>query len=287
MGARQLRPERIVADGFSFLEGPRWRDGHLYCSDMGARRVLRIDAESGVSETVAVVPEQPSGLGWLPDGRLLIVSMRDRRLLRVEPDGRLVLHADLSKLVAHWCNDMVVDDAGRAYVGNFGFDMMAGEKQKPASLVAVEPDGRARVVADGLVFPNGAAITHDRRRLIVAETWGRRLTAFEIRPDGSLAPGRLFADLVDGSADGIAVDAEDAVWVACFGESEFRRVHEGGRVSEVVAVPGDHAVACALGGEDRRTLFLVCAQGVEKLAQGGAKAWIRSLRVDVPGAGIP
>lgn len=287
MGARQLRPERIVADGFSFLEGPRWRDGHLYCSDMGAGRVLRIDAESGVSETVAVVPEQPSGLGWLPDGRLLVVSMRDRRLLRVEPDGRLVLHADLSKLVAHWCNDMVVDDAGRAYVGNFGFDLMAGEKQKPASLVAVEPDGRARVVADGLVFPNGAAIAQDRRRLVVAETWAHRLTAFDIRPDGTLSPGRLFADLVDGSADGIAMDAEDAVWVSCFGEREFRRVHEGGRVSEVVAIPDQHAVACALGGEDRRTLFLLCAEGVEKLVQGGAKAWIRSLRVDVPGAGIP
>ena len=287
MGARQLRPERVVAEGFAFLEGPRWRDGRLYCSDMGAGRVLRIDPESGASETVAVVPEQPSGLGWLPDGRLLIVSMRDRRLLRVEHDGRLVLHADLSKLVAHWCNDMVVDDAGRAYVGNFGFDMMAGEKQKTACLVAVEPDGRARVVAEGLVFPNGAAITQDRRRLVVAETWAHRLTAFDLRPDGSLSPGRLFADLVDGSADGIAIDAEDAVWVSCFQESEFRRVDEGGRVSEVVAVPGEHAVACALGGEDRRTLFLLCAQGVEKLAQGGAKAWIRSLRVDVPGAGIP
>jgi sugar lactone lactonase YvrE len=287
MGACQLRPERLVAEGFSFLEGPRWRDGALYCSDMGAGRVVRIDPATGAAQTLAVVPETPSGLGWLPDGRLLVVSMRDRRLLRLERDGRLALHADLSELVAHWCNDMVVDDAGRAYVGNFGYDAFSGEAQKSTCLVAVEPDGRARVVAEGLVFPNGAAITNDRRRLIVAETWGRRLTAFEIRPDGSLAPGRLFADLVDGSADGIAIDAEDAVWVACFGESEFRRVHEGGRVSEVVRVPGEHAVACALGGEDRRTLFLLCAQGIEKLMQGGAKAWIRSLRVDVPGAGIP
>jgi len=287
MGPRQLRPERLVAEGFSFLEGPRWRDGWLYCSDMGASRVVRIDPATSAAETLAVVPEAPSGLGWLPDGRLLVVSMRDRRLLRVERDGRLALHADLSKLVSHWCNDMVVDDAGRAYVGNFGFDAFSGEAQEPTCLVAVEPDGRARAVADGLVFPNGAAITHDRRRLIVAETWGRRLTAFDIRPDGNLSPGRLFADLVDGSADGIAVDAEDAVWVACFAESEFRRVHEGGRVSEVVPVPGEHAVAGALGGEDRRTLFLLCAQGIEKLMEGGASAWIRSLRVDVPGAGIP
>jgi len=277
----------MVAEGFAFLEGPRWREGSLYCSDMGGGRVLRIDPESGRSETIAVVPEQPSGLGWLPDGRLLVVSMRDRRLLRVEADGRLALHADLSKLVDHWCNDMVVDDSGRAYVGNFGFDMMAGEKQKPAKLVAVEPDGNARVVAEGLVFPNGAAITQDRRRLVVAETWAHRLTVFDILEDGSLSPGRLFADLVDGSADGIAIDAEDAVWVSCFQESEFRRVHEGGRVSEVVAVPGEHAVACALGGEDRRTLFLLCAHGIEKLMEGGSKAWIRSLRVGVPGAGIP
>jgi sugar lactone lactonase YvrE len=143
-------------------------------------------------------------------------------------------------------------------------------------------------VADGLVFPNGAAITQDRRRLVVAETFAHRLSVFDIRPDGSLSPGRLFADLVEGSADGIAIDAEDAVWVACFAESEFRRVHAGGRVSEVVAVPGEHAVACALGGDDRRTLFLLCARGIEKLAQGGgAQAWIRSLRIDVPGAGIP
>lgn len=286
MGASQLRPERLVADGFTFLEGPRWRDGRLYCSDMMGGRVLRIDPESGASETLAEVSEQPSGLGWLPDGRLLVVSMRDRRLLRVERDGRLAVHADLSKLVDHWCNDMVVDDAGRAYVGNFGFDMLAGEKQKPTCLVAVEPDGRARVVADGLVFPNGAAITEDRRRLVVAETWAQRLTAFEIRPDGSLSPGRLFAD-VQGTADGIAIDAEDAVWVACFQEREFRRVHEGGRISEVVAVPGEHAIACALGGPDRRTLFLLCAQKLEKLAEGGSTALIRSLRVGVPGAGIP
>jgi sugar lactone lactonase YvrE len=277
----------MVADGFAFLEGPRWREGRLYCSDMAAGRVLRLDPGSGRSETLALVPEQPSGLGWLPDGRLLVVSMRDRRLLRVEPDGRLVLHADLSKLVDHWCNDMVVDDSGRAYVGNFGFDMMAGEEQQTTCLVAVEPDGAARIVADGLVFPNGAAITRDRRRLVVAETWANRLTSFDIRPDGDLSPGRLFADLVQGSADGIAIDAEDAVWVACFQESEFRRVHEGGRVSEVVAVPGEHAVACALGGEDRLTLFLLCATGIEKLAEGSSRAWIRSLRVDVPGAGIP
>jgi sugar lactone lactonase YvrE len=287
MSARKLRPERIVADGFVFLEGPRWHEGRLYCSDMGGGRVVRIEPDSGAVETVASVPEQPSGLGWLPDGRLLVVSMRDRRLLRVERDGRVVPHADLSKLVDHWCNDMVVDDSGRAYVGNFGFDMLAGEAQKTTCLVAVEPDGSARVVADGLVFPNGAAITQDRRRLVVAETWGQRLTAFDLRPDGGLSAGRLFADLAPGSPDGIAIDAEDAVWVSCFAESEFRRVHEGGRVSEVVAVPGEHAVACALGGPDRRTLFLLCAEGIERMTEGKSKAWIRSLRVDVPGAGIP
>jgi sugar lactone lactonase YvrE len=286
MNALRLHPERLVAEGFSFLEGPRWRDGRLYCSDMGAGRVVGVDPATGAAETVALVPEGPSGLGWLPDGRLLVVSMRDRRLLRQERDGRLALHADLSSLVDHWCNDMVVDDAGRAYVGNFGYDMFSGEAQKPTRLVAVEPDGRARAVADGLVFPNGAAITQDRRRLVVAETWAKRLTVFDLRPDGSLSPGRLFAD-VQGTADGIAIDAEDAVWAACFQEREFRRVHEGGRISEVVELPDEHAIACALGGPDRRTLFLLCAQDVEKLVQGGSSARILSVRVDVPGAGIP
>jgi sugar lactone lactonase YvrE len=287
MSVEHLRPERLTADGFSFLEGPRWRDGHLYCSDMGHDRVVRIDPESGRSETVCDVPDGASGLGWLPDGRLLVVVPRARRLVRLERDGSLALHADLSSLAPSWCNDMVVDDVGRAYVGNFGFDLFSGEAMKPTCLIGVEPDGRTRVVAEGLVFPNGAVISEDRRRLIVAETWAHRLSAFEIRPDGGLSPGRVFADLVDGDADGIAIDAEGAVWAACFGQSEFRRVHEGGRVSAVVPVPGEHAVACALGGEDRRTLFLLCAKDVEKLAQGGAKSWVRSLRVDVPGAGIP
>jgi sugar lactone lactonase YvrE len=287
MGARRLEPERLTAEGFSFLEGPRWRDGALYCSDMGHDRVVRIDPASGRSQTVCDVPDGASGLGWLADGRLLVVVPRARKLVRLERDGRLAPHADLSALAPSWCNDMVVDDAGRAYVGNFGFDLFSGEAMKPTCLVGVEPDGRARVVAEGLVFPNGAVISEDRRRLVVAETWAHRLTAFDVRPDGSLSPGRLFADLVDGDADGIAIDAEDAIWVGCFGQSEFRRVHEGGRVSAVVAVPGEHAVACALGGEDRRTLFLLCAKGVEKLAQGGATSWVRSLRVDVPGAGIP
>ena len=287
MSARRLRPDRLVADGLVFLEGPRWRDGRLFCSDMGGSRVVSIDPATGGIETVAQGSEGPSGLGWLPDGRLLVVSMRDRRLLRLERDGRLALHADLSPLVAHWCNDMVVDDAGRAYVGNFGYDVVSGEAQKATCLVAVEPDGRARVVAQDLVFPNGAAITRDRRRLVVAETWANRLTHFEILAGGDLGPGRLFADLVDGNGDGIAIDAEDAVWVACVEQGEFRRVHEGGRVSAVVEVPGEHAVACALGDDDRRTLFLLCAQDLDKMVQGGSRSRVRSVRVEVPGAGIP
>ncbi|HZO08400.1 MAG TPA: SMP-30/gluconolactonase/LRE family protein [Myxococcota bacterium] len=287
MSAERVRPDRLVADGFSFLEGPRWRDGFLYCSDMGHDRVVRVDLSTGRSETVCDVPDGASGLGWLPDGRLLVVVPRARKLVRLERDGTLVLHADLSSLAPSWCNDMVVDDAGRAYVGNFGFDLFSGEAMKPTCLIGVEPDGRTRIVAEGLVFPNGAVITEDRRRLVVAETWAHRLTRYEIRPDGSLSPGRLFADLVDGDPDGIAIDAEGAVWAACFGQNEFRRVHEGGRVSAVVEVGDEHAVACALGGEDRRTLLLLCAKDVDKLAKGGARSWLRSLRVDVPGAGIP
>ena len=286
MSAERVRPDRLVADGFSFLEGPRWREGWLYCSDMGHDRVVRLRPD-GRSEVLCEVPDGCSGLGWLPDGRMLVVVPRARRLVRRERDGTLALHADLSALAPGWCNDMVVDDAGRAYVGNFGFDLLAGAAMKPTCLVAVEPDGRTQVVAENLVFPNGAVIREDRRELVLAETWAHRLTAFAIRPDGSLGPARVFAELDGGDPDGIAIDAEGAVWTACFAQNEFRRVHDGGRVSQVVEVGDEHAVACALGGEDRRTLFLLCAKHVDKLFQGGAQSWVRSIRVDVPGAGIP
>ncbi len=283
---RTRKPEAVLCEDLVFAEGPRWRDGRLWLSDMHAGLVLAIDPD-GRRETIARVPARPSGLGWLPDGRLLVVSMHDRKLLRLDPGG-LVVHADLAPLVTGDPNDMVVDDRGRAYVGNFGYDMLGGARPAPANLVLVTPDGKARVVADDLRFPNGTAITEDRSTLVVAESFGARLTAFRIEPDGSLSDRRLFADLGGRTPDGICIDAENAVWASCFGQDEFVRVLDGGEIVDRVDVSGRRAVACALGGSDRRTLFLLTAEtSIEDLAQSKSRARVESVRVDVPGGGIP
>ncbi len=283
---QQLTPERMLIDALVFPEGPRWRAGRLWLSDMHAGTVLAIDLD-GRREIVARVAARPSGLGWLPDGRLLVVSMSDRKLLRLDPGG-LALHADLAPFVAGDPNDMVVDDLGRAYVGNFGFDMNGGARPKPTCLVLVDPDGKTRIAAENLMFPNGTVITQDRRRLIVAESFGSRLTAFEVAPDGSLGGRRSFAELGSRTPDGVAIDAEDAVWASCFGQDEFVRVRDGGEITARIDVSGRRAVACALGGPDRRTLFLLTAETtLEDLAQGKSRGKVETLRVDVPGAGIP
>jgi sugar lactone lactonase YvrE len=283
---RTRKPEAVLLEGLVFGEGPRWRDGRLWLSDMHAGFVLALDSK-GRAETIARVPARPSGLGWLPDGRLLVVSMHDRKLLRLDPGG-LVVHADLAPLVSGDPNDMVVDDRGRAYVGNFGYDMLGGGRPAPANLVLVAPDGSARVVAEDLSFPNGTVITEDRRTLVVAESFGARLTAFRIAPDGSLAERRLFADLGGRTPDGICIDAEGCVWASCFGQDEFVRVRDGGEIVERVDVAGRRAVACALGGEGRLTLFLLTAEtSIEDLAQSKSRAKVETVRVDVPGAGIP
>lgn len=282
---KSLTPQTLL-DGIVFPEGPRWHDGKLWFSDMHAGRVMTVDLD-GRAETVVEVPERPSGLGFTPDGRLLVVSMGDRKLCRLDPAG-LVEVADLSPLVAGDLNDMVVDPDGRAFIGNFGFDLVGGEKPRATNLVCVDADGQARVVAEEMMFPNGTAITPDRKTLIVAETFAGVLTAFNLKPDGSLTGRRFFAHLGDRQPDGICLDAEEAVWAACFGQDEFLRVWEGGDITERIAVPGRRAVACMLGGEDRRTLFLLTAETtIEELAQGKSRGRIETVRVDVPGAGYP
>jgi sugar lactone lactonase YvrE len=208
-------------------------------------------------------------------------------LLRFE-NGRLDTVAEMSGLMPGDANDMVVDGQGRAFIGNFGYDLFAGAEPRPTCLVAVEADGRARIVADELAFPNGAVITPDGKTLIVAESFGNLLTAFNVKPDGSLSGRRFFAHLGDRTPDGICLDAEGAVWVSCFGQDEFIRVWEGGDIAARVAVPGRRAVACMLGGEDRRTIFLLTAETtLEELSQGKSKGRIETARVDVPGAGYP
>ncbi len=276
---------KILLDGLTFPEGPRWRDGRLWLSDMHDNRVLTVDL-NGRSQTVCEVENQPSGLGWLPDGRLLVVSMADRRLLRLEPEG-LVLHADLSALATYHCNDMVVDGQGRAYVGNFGSEISEGATPMAAALILVTPDGDARIVAEDLEFPNGTVITPDGKTLIVGESWGARLTAFDLQPDGSLTNRRVWAELPGALPDGCCIDAESAIWVASPITREVIRVNEGGEVTQRVATE-QMAIACMLGGEDRKTLFMLTAPSVEaEECQKLRGARVEMLAVTVPGAGLP
>jgi sugar lactone lactonase YvrE len=276
----------VLLDGLAFPEGPRWHEGRLYFSDMHDGRVLAVDLEGRI-ETITRVAADPSGLGWLPDGRLLVVSMRDRRLLRLDGD-HLAVVADLSELASWHCNDMVVDREGRAYVGNFGFDLHVPEPRfRKAEIALVEPDGRARVVADDLAFPNGTVITPDGRTLVVGESFAARLTAFDVAADGSLGNRRLFAKLEGAVPDGICLDAEGAIWVASPVSSEVLRVHEGGRVSRRIPV-ATQAIACMLGGSGRRTLFIATAETTEPEACRAKRTGrIEVVEVDVPGAGLP
>ena len=281
-----MTPPEVLLDSLIFLEGPRWYDGKLWFSDMFAGQVRTVDL-SGNAEVVAEVAERPSGLGFLPDGRLLIVSMQNRQLLRLDRTG-LTSVADLSGLAVGSPNDMVVDTHGRAYIGHFGYDLFGGEEPRPASLLLVTPDGQVREVADGLEFPNGTVISPDGKTLIVAETFGRRLTAFSIADDGGLSERRVFAQFDEETPDGICLDARGGVWVSSFESGEFVRVEDGGTITERIPVPGKRAVACALGGPQRQTLFLLTAETtLEELAQGKSIGRVETVRVDTPGAGLP
>jgi sugar lactone lactonase YvrE len=280
-----LHDHRILLDGLIFPEGPRWHEGKLWFSDMQGLHVMTVDL-NGNAEKIVEVKASPSGLGWLPDGRLLVVSMVDRRLLRLDPIG-LVEIADLRDLASFHCNDMVVDKQGRAYIGNFGFDLSANEPVKPAEIILVTPDGNARVVAEELYFPNGTVITPDDQTLIVAETWGNCLTAFDIEPDGTLKNRRTWAKLEDVYPDGICIDGEGAIWVAAPYPGAVIRVREGGNITHSLKVT-TKPYACMLGGYDRRMLF-VCTAGSfnpdEVLANPNGK--IEIIEVEIPGAGLP
>ena len=278
---------RTILDGLSFGEGPRWRDGRLWFSDFYRHEVVTVTPD-GDRERMFEVPNQPSGLGWLPDGDLLVVSMLDQRLLRWNGQS-LAEHADLSPLVSSPCNDMVVDDAGRAYVGNFGFNRHEGESFAETTIVAVEPDGSVSVAADGLGFPNGTVITPDGRTLIVGESWANRLTAFDRDPGtGDLANRRVWADLGDNVPDGICLDADGAIWVADPRNGLVFRAVDGGDVTHRIwCGDGRNAFACMLGGDDRRTLFVVTNETSGPQAEATRNGRIETIEVDVPGAGLP
>ena len=275
----------ILLDGLSFPESPRWHDDRLWVSDWGANEVIAVDLE-GQTEVVARVPSFPMCIDHLPDGRLLIVSSSDRRLLRQEPDGTLVTHADLSGLEDHPWNDIVVDGRGNAYVNNIGFDFPDGEV-RPGIVALVTPDGAARQVADDVAFPNGMAVTPDNSTLIVAESYGKQLSAFDIAADGSLANRRIWAK-VDDHPDGICLDAEGAIWYGDVGNRHCVRVREGGEVLQTIHLDRG-CFACMLGGPDRRTLFLVVNEwgGPEDMAAGGPAGRVLTAEAPAPGAGWP
>jgi sugar lactone lactonase YvrE len=275
----------ILLEGLTFPEGPRWHDGRLWFSDFYSQRVLALDP-AGKAETIVAVPTRPSGLSWRRDGTLLIVSMLDRALLAFA-GGALRRVADLSTLAGGLCNDMVIDAADRAYVGNFGYDRHAGEAPRATCLIRVDADGSLHRAAEDLMFPNGMVITPDGKTMIVAETYARRLSAFDIADDGSLGNRRVFAALGGRFPDGICLDAEGAVWVADVRGHDVIRVLEGGRVAQSIGVGERTVFACMLGGEDRRTLFLCTSSGSGPAMAEKTDGRIEAVRVEVPGAGRP
>jgi len=277
MSNPDLLETEIFLEGLKFPEGPRWHDEKLWFSDMMAKKVMTVDLK-GNTETIIKMENSPSGLGWLPDGTLLIVSMEDERLLRLSPDGLKEL-ADLSSLASYRCNDMVVDKKGGAYVGNFGYDYQ-NEQFKPAEIILVTPEGDAQIVADNLTFPNGTVITPDDKTLIVAETFGNKLTAFDILDNGLLERRRVWANLGSMFPDGICLDVEGGIWVASPSSGKVFRVLEGGKITHEVKV-STQAFACMLGGLDRCSLF-VATSTADQL-----EGRIEKVKVEIPGAGLP
>lgn len=286
MGER-MGLEKIVA-GRAFLEGPRWHAGALWVSDMHADEVLKI-APDGTTETVLTVAGQPSGLGWLPNGDMLIVSMTDRKLLRRSGDGQIHLHADMSAFIDRRANDMVVDPSGRAFVGNFGFDFDLGEAPRPTVLLRIDPDGQVSEAADNVLFPNGMVITPDAKTLIVAETFAGQLTGFDIDEAGHLSGRRVWARLPEGAVpDGICLDAGHGVWAASPTTNECLRLMEGGTVTDRISTGEQHAIACMLGGEDGKTLFILTADSTDRdTCRANRSACILKTSVTFPHAGRP
>ncbi|HUG83901.1 MAG TPA: SMP-30/gluconolactonase/LRE family protein [Euzebya sp.] len=292
-----------LVEGGHFFEGPRWHDGTWWVSDFYAHHVLTLTPDGAVS-TVMEVPGQPSGLGWMPDGSLLVVSMRDHRILRRDPDGTVTEHADISAHCGGKANDMIVDAAGRAFAGNFGFDLMAGADPATSTLIRVDPDGSVHVAASDMYFPNGSVILPDGITLVVGETMGCRYTAFTIGADGQLTDRRVWAQLAPTPAlgtlaetlgaiavgpDGCSLDAEDRIWAADALGARVIRIAEGGEILEEIAMPGGlGAFACQLGGEDGRTLLICAAPDfAEHQRQVATEAVLLTTRVAVPHAGLP
>jgi sugar lactone lactonase YvrE len=275
-----------VLDGLAFPEGARWHDGALYFSDMHDGIVWRL-APDGAATKILEIRTLPSGLGWLPDGSMCVVSMEDRRLLRLTPESDVSVVADLSTISPYVLNDMVIDQVGRAYIGTFGCDFNGGDPPRPTQVFCVQPDGSVSVAADGIMFPNGAAITADGRTFIVAETFGECLSAYDIDADGALSNRRVFGGYSGFVPDGLCLDAEGGVWVACLGANRIIRMIDGGTITDTIALPGRDSYACALGGSDRRDLYICTARSyVPSETRALRSGRIEVERVAIPGAGL-
>ncbi|BAB54202.1 mll7820 [Mesorhizobium japonicum MAFF 303099] len=287
MQMQSVTPARLVTTGLAFGESPRWHGGRLWVCNWGTSEIIATDAH-GNREIMLIVPAVlPYSIDWLQDGRLLVVSGREGLLLRQEVDGKLVTHADLRGLSKSPWNEIVVDGRGNIYVNGGGPAPAAGEYFGPGTVVLITADGAVRQVADDIAFANGMAVTPDNKTLILAESHGNRLTAFDIAADGSLSNRRAWADL-DGYPDGICLDAEGAVWYADVPNKHCVRVREGGEVLQTVTVDRG-CFACMLGGADRRTLFIVAAEwrGFEHMVGDARTGQVLSVDAPAPGVGWP
>ena len=275
----------MLMSGLAFGESPRWHQDRLWFSDWGTHEVVAVDL-AGKSEVIVRVPSFPFCIDWLPDGRLLIVSGVAGLLLRREPDGSLVTHADLTGLAQHKWNEIVVDGRGNAYVNNTGFDFPSGAFA-PGIIALVTPDGSARQVADGVAFPNGMVVTPDNATLILAESYGKRLTAFDIAADGGLSNRRVWANLDGGVPDGICLDAANAIWYGDVPNRRCVRVREGGEVLQTIDLDRG-CFACTLGGADKRTLFMMAAEwrGPAHMAAMAEARTGQVLTVEAPAPGV-
>jgi len=274
--------QRVLLTDLLLGESPRWHDGRLWFADWGAREIIAVD-DQGNSEVVTTVESFPFSIDWLPDGRLLVVSATQRRLLRRESDGSMATHANLGQISEKPWNEIVVDGRGNAYLNNIGFDFPDGEVG-PGIIAMVTPDGVAGQVADKVAFPNGMAVTADNSTLIVAESYAKRLTAFDINADGGLSHRRVWADLKDGVPDGICLDSENAVWYADVPNQRCVRVREGGEVLQTVDVDRG-CFACMLGGPDGSTLFITAAQW--PIAGATRTGLVLTAPAPAPGVGWP
>ncbi|WP_367109951.1 SMP-30/gluconolactonase/LRE family protein [uncultured Psychrobacter sp.] len=299
MSKRELH---VVVDSLHYLEGPRWYKNALWFVDFYTEGVYRVNND-GVAEKMVHIENQPSGLGWLPDGRMLVVSMKDRKVMRLEDNGELVVHADIWEHCGGHANDMVVAPNGNAYVGNFGFDLMGGADHENTGLVLVNPDGSSQVVAEGLSFPNGMVISADQKTLIVNELFGNRISQFDILDDGTLGKRRDFASFgalgdepnlglrIENAKilpDGLALDSEGAVWIADTLNQRAVRIKEGGEILETIDTAPDGIFAVALGGIDGRTLFMCAAPDWDEASRKAeTKGRMLATQVKVGHAGTP